>query len=126
MAEKKRVLVVDDDVELIKVMKIYFNRAGFEADVADSGYKALKAYEEKRPDVVILDIHMPKMDGFRVCEKIRNEKADKNTPIIAITGYSRSDKRKKILDVGANMLLDKPVDMTRLLKSVKQMTSVVS
>lgn len=120
--EKKRILIVDDDVNLISVMKIYFQRSGMVAKVLDSGKKALRTMDDFNPDLVILDIRMPKMDGVSLCKNIRMSKRSR-VPIIALTGYHSEKGKREVLAAGANLYLTKPVDMATLLKHVKKLTS---
>ena len=119
--ERKRVLVVDDDTELVKVMRIYFQRSGFEAETADSGRKALKLFDSFKPDAMILDILMPRMDGVNVCKAIRVDKGDLTTPIIALTGFHKEKTKREILDAGANLYLTKPIDISNLVKHIKDL-----
>lgn len=118
---RKRVLIVDDDTELINVMRIYFQRSGFTAEVADSGRKALKLLDGFKPDAMILDILMPKLDGVKVCQTIRIEKENLSMPIIALTGFHKEKVKLDILDAGANLYLTKPIDMSKLVKHVKDL-----
>lgn len=119
--DKKKVMVVDDDPGLTKVMRIYFENSGFEVHIAPGGHKALAELEGFNPDLIILDVHMPKMDGVMVCKSIRATAAISKVPIIAITGYQNEEKRRQILNAGANAFVTKPVDMSRLLKQVKEL-----
>ncbi len=117
--ERKRVLVVDDDTELINVMRIYFQRSGFDTEIADSGQKALKLFNGFKPDVMILDILMPRMDGVKVCKAIRVDKGNLTMPIIALTGFHKEKTKREILDAGANLYLTKPIDISSLVKHIK-------
>ena len=119
--ERKRVLIVDDDPEFVKVMRIYFRRSGFEPQVAESGRKALKAVDSFEPDVMILDILMPKMDGVKVCKAIRVDMGNTTMPIIALTGYHKATTKHEILEAGANLYLTKPIDMNQLIKHIKDL-----
>lgn len=119
--ERKRVLIVDDDTELISVMRIYFQRSGFDAETADSGRKALKLFDSFKPDAMILDILMPKMDGVKVCKAIRADKGNLTMPIIALTGFHKEKTKREILDAGANLYLTKPIDISRLIKYIKDL-----
>jgi DNA-binding response OmpR family regulator len=121
MNNDRKVLIVDDDTELIKVMKIYFQNSGFTTEVVESGRKALKAVEKFQPDVMILDVLMPKMDGVQVCETVRRQMGNAAMPIIALTGYHKEQTKREIIAAGANMYLTKPIDMSELLRHVKQM-----
>lgn len=122
-ARKKRVLIVDDDAGLIKVMRIYFENSGIEAPVEQSGIGALKAIDAQRPDVVIMDIRMPGMDGLEVCRAIRRDPVNSRLPIIVMTGFHSESKRKEAAAAGVNLYLTKPVVMAELLKHVKELTS---
>lgn len=119
---KKLVLIIDDDVEITKVMSIYISRAGFEARTANSGYEAIKLLETFEPDAVILDIAMPDITGFDVCRWIRAHWGKSAVPVIAITGFHRDDTREKMLGVGANVYFTKPVDMAELLGELRELT----
>lgn len=121
--QQKCILIVDDDQTVIKMMRIYFQNSGMSAVVADSGVKALAAIDEYNPDLMILDIKMPQMDGVKVCQAIRREKGNKTLPIIAVTGFHSDSKQKDIMAAGANLYLTKPLDMSGLLKKVKELMS---
>lgn len=118
---KNRVLVVDDDPEVVKVIRIYLKTAGLEANIASSGKEAIKAIDEMEVDAVILDLHMPGMDGFEVCKWIRVDKGNRTIPIIAITGYTSEEKKKKILASGADAYLTKPIDMSKMVELVRRL-----
>ena len=119
--ERRRVLIVDDDTELINVMRIYFQRSGFEAEIADSGRKALKLFDSFDPDAVILDILMPRMDGVKVCKAIRVDKGNLTTPIVALTGFHKQKTKEELLEAGANLYLTKPIDISKLIKHIKDL-----
>ena len=121
--EKKgrKVLIVDDDPTIIKMIKIFFENSGLKTIVASSGYEAMKLYEEEKPDAMILDIRMPKIDGQKVLKKIRIEKKDLKTPVIAITGFHSAKVKSEIMAAGANAYLEKPLDMVKLLRIVKEL-----
>jgi DNA-binding response OmpR family regulator len=116
--EKKLVLLVDDDADFAKVVKLYFERSGLELITVASGKKALKAIDSRRPDLMILDINMPKMDGVEVCRTVRAKMGVKHLPIVALTGYHSEDKKKQMMDVGADLYLTKPIDMKKLVDHV--------
>lgn len=122
MAEaKKLVLVVDDEADYIKVVSLYFLNAGMEVIGATSGKKAIKAFDVRQPDAIILDVNMPKMDGVEVCRTMRARMGLKSIPIIALTGYHSPETKAKMLAVGADLYLTKPVEMRRLIAHVMQL-----
>ena len=118
---RKRVLIVDDDAELINVMRIYLQRSGFDAEIADTGRKALKSFDSFKPDAIILDILMPRMDGVKVCRAVRVDKGNLTVPIIALTGFHKEKTKREILDAGANLYLTKPIDISKLVKHIKDL-----
>jgi two-component system OmpR family response regulator/two-component system alkaline phosphatase synthesis response regulator PhoP len=121
MAETRRlVLLVDDDVDFAKVVKLYFERSGLELISVTSGKKAIKAMDARRPDAMILDVNMPKMDGVEVCRTIRAKMGSRHLPIIALTGYHSEDRKKQMMAVGADLYLTKPIDMRKLVEHVLQ------
>lgn len=115
---QKLVLLVDDDADFVKVVRLYFERSGLEVVSAPSGKKALKCIDARPPDVMILDINMPKMDGVEVCRTVRARMGSKHLPIIALTGYHSEDKQKQMMAVGTDLYLTKPIDMKKLVEYV--------
>jgi len=119
--EKKLILIVDDEADYIKVLSLYFSKAGMEVVGATSGKKALKAFDAYRPDAVILDVNMPKMDGAEVCTTMRAKMGVKPIPIIALTGYHSAETKAKMMSVGANLYITKPVEMKKLVAHVTEL-----
>ncbi|MHB8895059.1 MAG: response regulator [Candidatus Geothermincolia bacterium] len=117
---RKVVLLVDDDVDFAKVVKLYFERSGLELVAVTSGKKAIKAFDARRPDAMILDVNMPKMDGVEVCRTVRAKMGGRHLPIIALTGYHSEDRKKQMMAVGADLYLTKPIDMKKLVEHVQQ------
>lgn len=117
---RKLVLLVDDDADFAKVVKLYFERSGLELMSVPSGKKAMKAIDSRRPDVMILDVNMPKMDGVEVCRTVRAKMGGRHLPIIALTGFHSEDRKKQMMAVGADMYLTKPIDMKKLVERVQE------
>ena len=115
---KKKILVVEDDEKflnlLVKALKIFKN---LELLTATGGFQAGQMVEGSRPDLVILDIMLPDINGFKVCELIKAR--NKNTRVIAITGYDSEDIKKKILAAGADAYLIKPFQFKTLFGCVR-------
>lgn len=118
---RKLVLLVDDDADFAKVVKLYFERSGLELVAVPSGKKAMKAIDARRPDAMILDVNMPKMDGVEVCRTVRAKMGGRQLPIIALTGFHSEDRKKQMMEVGADLYLTKPIDMKKLVESVIQL-----
>jgi len=116
MGEKRRVLIVDDEPGMLDVAQMYFNREGFQVTLACDGETALKAVEMQKPDLIVLDLMLPKLDGFEVCRRLRQVG---QVPIIMLT--ARDDEVDKIvgLEMGADDYLTKPFSPRELVARAK-------
>ncbi|MFA6427479.1 MAG: response regulator [Candidatus Magasanikbacteria bacterium] len=103
MADKKEihVLLVEDDTFLANIYKTKFEMEKFKVTVARDGEEGLDEVKKKMPDIVLLDILLPKMDGFTVLEKIKGDKDIKNIPVILLTNLGQKDDVEKGLEMGA-------------------------
>jgi len=112
-----RVLIVDDDKQfsgyLLKMLNKYPGK--MVAELANDGFEAGIKVNDFKPDVVLLDLMMPGMDGFKVCEKLKKNNAIKKLRVIAMTGYMSDSNVEKIMAAGAEVCLPKPVDRQVLL-----------
>ena len=118
--DKKQVLVVDDDPMVVKVLRDPLERAGYEVNVAFHGLEALKKVKEQRPDLIILDILMPLLDGFKVARLLKFDKRFKDIPIIVLTSRATEGERKMGEQVGANEFLFKPFRLPRVMELVQR------
>ena len=112
---KKKVLVVDDDESIARIIKDYLQEKGYAVTVAYNGGSGLRSAEEVQPDIIILDVEMPDMTGFEVCKKIREIAPLRNTPVIMLTARSAEDDELQGLQSGADDYLTKPFKPARLL-----------
>jgi DNA-binding response OmpR family regulator len=117
----KRVLVVDDEPNIVMSLRFLMEREGFEVEVAPTGEAALKALDRGPADLVLLDVMMPALDGFEVCQRIRGNPAWTNTRIIMLTAKGREVERDKGLALGADDYVTKPFSTRELVVRVKQM-----
>ena len=117
------VLVVDDEPNIVLSLEFLIKQAGYEVRVARDGEAALQAMEEQLPDLVLLDIMMPKRDGFDVCETIRANPAWKGIPIIMLTAKGRDVEREKGLALGADAYITKPFSTREAMERIKQFLS---
>jgi len=117
----KSVLIVDDESYIVKSLSFVMKNAGFEACSAGDGEEALQKLDEMVPDLVILDVMMPKLDGFEVCKAIRGNPAWSSIKIIMPTAKGRDSEREKGLALGADDYLTKPFSTRDILKRVQEM-----
>ncbi len=113
------VLVVDDEPNIVMSLEFLMEQAGFEVRVAADGEAALKAMEEKLPDLVLLDVMMPKRDGYDLCQMIRAKPEWKDVRIIMLTAKGREVEREKGMALGADDYVTKPFSTRELVERVK-------
>ncbi len=124
--EKKRLLIVDDDTSIQTGLKKIFEAEGYEVNIASDGFEAGVLLEKQRSAVVILDIIMPRIDGFSVCKYIKHHEHLKHTRIIVLTGYPSEENIRKAKEAGADVCIAKPVDSKILIEEVKKLSNVLS
>ena len=110
----ERVLVADDDPDILTVVKINFELDGFEVDTAVDGEDALQTATANPPDVIVLDIMMPRMDGLTALHRLRSQASTANIPIILLTARGLPEDRVRGLELGADDYITKPFDITEL------------
>jgi CheY-like chemotaxis protein len=114
----RRILIVDDNKDGARSLAMLLKLAGHETDIAHDGLKALEAAERLRPDAVLLDIGLPKLNGYEVCRRIREQPWGKNLVLIAVSGWGQEEDRDKSRDAGFNDHIVKPVDHDTLMKLI--------
>ena len=113
-----RVLIVDDEPNVLLSLQFLMKNAGYDVRTARDGEEALAEIAREKPDILLLDVMMPKLDGFTVCQRLRADPATKVLPVIMLTARSRDVEREKGLSLGANDYITKPFSTTHLLESV--------
>ncbi|MFC2070467.1 response regulator [Chloroflexota bacterium] len=114
-----KILVVDDDERTLRLMEAMLVSAGYSAILAEDGTEAISKAILTSPDIILLDVMMPGMDGFQVASKLHENKQTKNIPIVMVTALGEVKDRVKALESGADDFLTKPVDKQELLTRVK-------
>jgi len=113
---KPCILAVDDDVQVLHLVRDTLETEGYRVITADSGEAAVAAFEQQLPDLVVLDIMMPKMDGFEVCRRLREWS---QVPIIMLSARGNKSDKVKCLDLGADDYVTKPFSVEEMLARVK-------
>ena len=122
-AMTQRVLVVDDEPNIVMSLRFLMEKEGFEVEVAPTGEAALAALGRQPADLVLLDVMMPELDGFEVCQRIRDNPAWRRTKVIMLTARGRDVERDKGLALGADLYVTKPFSTRDLVAQVKRMLS---
>ncbi len=122
MEEQKTVLVVDDTPENIDVL-VGILKQHFKVKAAPSGEKALKSSKKKPPDLILLDIMMPEMDGYQVLEQLKADPDTAGIPVVFVTGMSDNADQEKGLAMGAKGYLTKPVDPKKVVELAQEILS---
>lgn len=118
---RKKILVVDDDVELVELVSFNLKQAGYAIGTAANGVEALKKTHLFMPDLIILDVMMPELDGFAVCEILRRDSTTSSIPIIMLTALSSELGRMAGLGSGATDFLSKPFSPRLLVERVEDL-----
>jgi two-component system CheB/CheR fusion protein len=114
-----RVLVVEDDLDSVHTLVMLLKLEGYEAEFAINGYAALDIAERFKPDVVLLDLALPGLDGFDICERLKRRSAAEQTRIIAVTGHSTEAHRARSRAAGCDDYVTKPYDLQHLLSLIR-------
>lgn len=121
-----KILVVDDDTNICELLRLYMEKDGYSVSIANDGETAVKAFSEVQPDIVLLDIMLPKMDGWQVCREIRKTSYK---PIIMVTAKGETFDKVLGLELGADDYVVKPFDTKEIMariKAVLRRTSVAT
>lgn len=116
MADRQKVLIVDDDENIAELISLYLNKECFETAIEHDGESAIRTYDTFMPDLIILDLMLPGIDGYQVCREIRKKK---NTPIIMLSAKGEVFDKVLGLELGADDYMVKPFDSKELVARVK-------
>lgn len=117
----KKILVADDVPAIAHSVQMQLEDAGYQVVIAYNGEEAYAKTMEEKPDLIILDLKLPKMDGFEVLKKLRSHPSFKNTPVIVLSGYGYQWEMEKASALGANDYLVKPHKKDELLEKVRSL-----
>ncbi|MBY0312629.1 MAG: response regulator [Phycisphaerales bacterium] len=117
------ILVVDDNLQNLELLQAYLEDLNAEIRVAHDGVEAVAAVESKQPDIILLDVMMPRMSGYQVCVKLKGNPDTRDIPIIMVTALNEIADVERAVDSGANDFLTKPVNKLELVTRVKSLLS---
>jgi len=118
------ILLAEDNLANIETMSVYLECRGYRVILANNGHEALAMMQQELPDVVVMDVQMPGMDGLEATRQIRAKPEFSHIPIIAVTALAMAEDRQKCLDAGANEYLSKPVKLKQLADTIHQFVSM--
>jgi len=115
----KKILIVDDEVDLVETVRFPLEMEGFNVLVSYNGEDALSQARKEKPDLIILDLMLPKLDGYKVCRLLKFDERYKHIPILMLT--AKTQEKDKILgkETGADEYITKPFEMDYLMEKVK-------
>ena len=117
----KRILIVDDEVQLVEMVKMRLEAAGYEIISAYDGQEGFDKAKKDRPDLIILDLMLPKMDGYKVCGLLKNDARYSKIPIIMFTARVQEEDVRLGKDLGAEEYMTKPFEPKILLSKIKEL-----
>ena len=116
MANKQKILIVDDDANIAELISLYLTKECFDTMIVNDGESALTAFETYEPNLILLDLMLPGIDGYQVCREVRSKS---DTPIIMLSAKGEVFDKVLGLELGADDYMDKPFDSKELVARVK-------
>lgn len=115
-----RILIVDDEQDTLNLLRTILMISGFDPITTLNSVEAIGLAEREKPDVVLLDIMMPRLDGFTLCKLMRRRETTMKLPIIFVTAYEALDLEERRVEAGADMVVRKPIDLDVLIEAIDQ------
>jgi DNA-binding response OmpR family regulator len=115
----KKILIVDDEVDLVETVRFPLEMEGFNVLVSYNGEDALNQARKEKPDLILLDLMLPKLDGYKVCRLLKFDERYKNIPILMLTAKTQEKDKALGMETGANDYITKPFDLDKLVEKVK-------
>jgi len=122
--ERKKILVVDDDKKNRYLISFLLEKNGFEIITATNGLEGIEAAKKQQVDLIIMDIKMPKMNGYEATKRIRRLKKYKSIPIIALTSYAMMEDKEKAMKAGCTGYISKPITSETFTEEIKKFLEV--
>jgi two-component system, OmpR family, alkaline phosphatase synthesis response regulator PhoP len=118
---KKRILLIEDEEDIITTLVFRLESEGYEVITAMDGEAGLDKAKKEKPDLILLDLMLPKMNGYKICVNLKGDSAFKHIPIIILTARAEEADRKKSEEVGADAYITKPFEPSVLLGKIKEL-----
>jgi CheY-like chemotaxis protein len=118
--QRRSILIVEDDEAMADVLRLRLDRQGFATTVAESGQSALKLVRAEKPNLILLDLRLPDMDGFELCQELVDDEETSEIPVIILSGLERPDIIRRSRAAGCHYFVRKPYDPNALLTLIQQ------
>ncbi len=119
MSAKSKILVIDDEPEITEIIQAFLVNAGYMVKIENSSTAGLEAAKSFRPDLILLDIMMPVLDGYEVCSRLKKDPQTMGIPVLFLTGKDAKDDAGMSFKAGGDLFIKKPFSCERLLNMVK-------
>lgn len=113
-----KILVIDDEPQVTEIVETFLSSAGHEVFTENIAASGLKKAKDLKPDLILLDIMMPDVDGYEICNNLKNDPETANIPVLFLTGKDRGDDMGRSFQVGGDMFIKKPFSCDRLLEII--------
>lgn len=123
---RARVLIVDDEPDLIHILEFGLKTAGYEVEIAADGQEGLKKARESRPDIILLDLMLPKLDGYKVCRLLKFDERYRQIPIIILSARTQEGDQNLAKEMGANLFITKPYEFSEILAHIETLLKASS
>ena len=117
---KARILIVEDNMDNYQLVRFVLERAGYDVFLAVNGRDGVDAARAQKPDLILMDMGMPEMDGWKATEKIKSDEVTRAIPLYALTAHTLPHERKRAIDAGCDGYLSKPIHMKGFLNLVEE------
>lgn len=124
MVQIKKILVVDDDPYILMSLEFLMKKNGYQVMIARNGTEALDAIRTSKPDLILLDIMMPDVDGYSICKQVKSKKELRHIHIVFISAKTKESDIQKGLELGASLYIPKPFSTRELMKQVNALLEV--
>ena len=119
--DKKKILVVDDEKGLLQTVQLRLEAAGFQVVTAADGIEGYDKARQEKPDLILLDLMLPKLDGYKVCRMLKFDQKYKSIPIILLTARAQETDKEMSKEVGADAYMTKPYDAKALMEKINEL-----
>jgi DNA-binding response OmpR family regulator len=118
-----RVLLAEDEPHIVESLTFLLERAGYQVDVETDGRAALESALDNVPDVLVLDVMLPELDGYEVLRRLRSDDRTKGLPTLMLTAKGQREDRETAMDVGADIFITKPFANAEIVEAINKLTS---